>query len=640
MAETFRRFLLFMLEVLSVLLFAGVCILAQTVPATLAGVSLPKESKSVPLIAAVLFFFLQRRHCRGHSLSSFSAAVRMLARFNATRMFIPAALFVTTWYGIYLRGVTPTAAGLFGLAVSALAEWLMQGTSASRRSSIRGTDIDSHATANARAEGMTRPNEIALAWGAVRLPEHLSERHFCVVGGTGSGKTLTMRHLMQSILPHVGVNPDWRAVVYDAKRDILSLLSGMNLNCGIITLNPFDARSFAWDMARDLTDPASARQIANRLITKEPNEQNPFYTRAAQAVFAGILKSFMLTAPGKWTLRDALNVAASPARLRRVLSATPHTRDVIEQFFEPESTLKNTLQSIAANTAILEPVAALWDRCPPDRRLSLTDWLENRNEILVLGSDSTYSETVNAINRIIFNRLKELVSNLPEPTTRRTWFFIDELKEAGNLDGLPSLISFGRSKGVRVAVAFQDIEGLRRPEVYGEKAANEMLGLFGNKSILRLDSDVTSAWASKGIIGEQLGREYTTSNTSGPQGSSSGTTEHVFKREAVLASELLRLPPADGTSFGGYHVVPGIGVYFARTYYRHGLCGRGAEPDFVERDEREQLLSPWSDQDERRLFEEAPQLSPAVTNAESPPAEASPLALISRMSRAAKQNGS
>lgn len=631
MPENLRRFLFFLPEALSVFLFAGVCIVAQAVPATLAGVSLPKEAKSVPAIAALLFFFLQRQHCRELSASTFPAAVHTLARFNATRMFIPAVVFVTTWYGIYLRGVTPTAAGLFGLAVSAFAMWLVQRPSASRRSLLRGTDVLSHQAARAKVAGILRPDEETLVWGALTIPERFSEGHFCVVGAVGSGKTLTLRHLMQSVLPHIGERPDSRALIYDAKRDMLSILSGMKLACPVVVLNPFDARSSAWDMARDLTDPASSREIADILIPEKQNDQNPFYTNAAQTIFAGVLKSFMLTAPGEWTLRDVLSVAASPARLRKVLSAAPETEAIIEQLFEPENTFRNTLQTIAAATAVLEPVAALWHRCP--RKFSLTEWV-NSNAILVLGTDWTYTKTLKAINRLLFKRLSQLVLNASESRTRRTWFFLDELKETGNLDGLPSLLSYGRSKGVRVAVAFQDIDGLRRPEAYGEKTANEIVGLFANKSILRTDSEATARWAAQ-VIGEQLGSEYTTSRTSGPQGNSTGTTEHIFKRDAVLPSEIMRLPPADESSFAGYHVVPGIGVYSARWFYQQGLCKPGAADDFVKRPVPEQLLAPWANEDERRFARQGPQ-------AETSPAEAgpSPLTLISRMSRAAKDNGS
>ncbi|MGV2342203.1 MAG UNVERIFIED_CONTAM: type IV secretion system DNA-binding domain-containing protein [Planctomycetaceae bacterium] len=48
--------------------------------------------------------------------------------------------------------------------------------------------------------------------------------HFLAVGTTGSGKTVVMRLLMQSVLPEIGSGNDVRAVIYDAKQDMMSIL--------------------------------------------------------------------------------------------------------------------------------------------------------------------------------------------------------------------------------------------------------------------------------------------------------------------------------------------------------------------------------------------------------------------------------
>lgn len=624
------RLTVFVVECISVGVFAVLCFLAQALPKLIVGgPSPPADAGFLPVTAAALFFVLQRRHARDiyrNASIRVAAVTEAFLRYHVRRLFIPATIVIATWYGIYLRGVTPNGAALFGLTASACLAWLIQFPGGTRVTRLRGTELLSYAAARTRASSQVAPGEETLVWGGLRLPERASEGNFGSVGAPGTGKSVLMQHLMQSVLPLIGMRPDMRAVVYDAKRDMLSLLSGMKLSCPIIVLNPFDSRSVAWDMARDLTDPAATREIAEILIPEKSNDQNPFYARAAQAVFAAVLRSFILVSPGHWTLRDVLNVTASPKRLRKVLSATPETESVIEQIFKPATTFRNTLQTIAAATAVLEPVAALWSR--NTRQFSLAEWVSSES-ILVLGTDWTYSKTLKAINRVLFYRLTQLVLNQVESRSRRTWFFIDELKEAGNLDGLPSLLSFGRSKGVRVAVAFQDIEGLRRSDVYGEKAANEMLGLLANKSILRLDSEVTAGWASQ-VIGEEIGIERT--KTRGKEGTSE--VEHIYKREAVLASELMRLPPADATAFSGIHIIPSVGVYSVRWPYRQDLCSPGPIESFLPRPAAEQLLAAWNDEDERRLFgsdPEAPQSGYAM-EPKTAPDEPSPLASISRIS--------
>ncbi|MFX8836738.1 type IV secretion system DNA-binding domain-containing protein, partial [Acinetobacter baumannii] len=71
-----------------------------------------------------------------------------------------------------------------------------------------------------------------------------------------------------------------------------------------------------------------------------------------------------------------------------------------------------------------------------------------------------------------------------QPTTakdsgmQQAWFFLDEVREAGELDGLSRLMTKGRSKGACVVLGFQDIDGMR--DVYGDQVANEICAQCNN----------------------------------------------------------------------------------------------------------------------------------------------------------------
>ena len=72
-------------------------------------------------------------------------------------------------------------------------------------------------------------------WAGDRLPAGAGNKHFCVVGTTGSGKTITLQLLMQSVLPSLGESgADRRALIYDAKQDILSYLHTMVPNVPVL----------------------------------------------------------------------------------------------------------------------------------------------------------------------------------------------------------------------------------------------------------------------------------------------------------------------------------------------------------------------------------------------------------------------
>lgn len=462
---------------------------------------------------------------------------------------------------------------------------------------IRGTDLTSHAEAMRHAAILraASPNDGTFWWGGLALPQSADEGNFLVVGAMGSGKTTMLRHMMQTLLPQVGRTPDWRALIYDPKGDMLALLSGMDLPAELHILNPFDARSSAWDMARDVTDPGTALQVASILIPAE-DTQNPFFPNAARAILAGVMKALMSNAGTRWTLADVVRVAHDSDLLRRLLESVPDTRPLIDQYFAPEVTFKNVHSTIATRLSVLEPIAALWESAL--RKISLNDWIDG-GSILVLGCHDRLREALDAINRVLFQRLTELALDRSESQSRRTWCFLDEVRDAGKLEGLRRLMTKGRSKGARVVLGLQDIEGLRK--VYGDREANELAGVAAYKSFLRLDGPETARWAAD-AIGQQLRFEYTSSHTSSPGGPSRSTNEHIAERAAVLASQLMH--PARGAGEGliaGYHIAPRVGVYHAALPLFDGLRAPGRTPNFMPRPVAEQYLKPFDDEALERL---------------------------------------
>src|SRR5262245_66601618 len=102
------------------------------------------------------------------------------------------------------------------------------------------------------------PDEEGVFWGGVYLPLSEATSHFMCLGATGSGKSLTMRLLMQRVLPSIGAGSDSRALVYDAKQDALPLLHAICPHARIRTTNSFDPRGVAWDLAADIREPRLA----------------------------------------------------------------------------------------------------------------------------------------------------------------------------------------------------------------------------------------------------------------------------------------------------------------------------------------------------------------------------------------------
>jgi len=176
-------------------------------------------------------------------------------------------------------------------------------------------------------------------------------------------------------------------------------------------------------------------------------------------------------------------------------------------------TSSNIRASINAKLAIYEPIAAAWHRVAPtmnsSAKFSLAEWSScDSEEVLVLGNDEAARAALDAVNQAIFKRATEIILAREEQSqadrkvgNRQVWFFLDEVREAGCLDGLSRLLTKGRSKGACVVLGFQDIDGLR--DVYGSEVANEICAQCNNIAVLRVNSPSTANWASD-LFGRRL----------------------------------------------------------------------------------------------------------------------------------------
>ncbi|MCI0534447.1 MAG: type IV secretion system DNA-binding domain-containing protein [Verrucomicrobiales bacterium] len=475
----------------------------------------------------------------------------------------------------------------------------------------RGRRLRSPGEAAAALQRRRTSSDPGLQVGQYRLPSDSAYSHLAYVGATGSGKTLLQRLLMQSVLPLIGRGYGHRALVYDAKQDVLSVLAGMRLHCPIRTLNPLDARAVGWDMAADIRSPAAALQVAAILIPDAKTDNNPFFANAARHLLGGALNALIQHAGPVWTFRQVLHILRDPSKLRLLLHRCDHTRFLL-QYFEHPGTFQNILSTVLTHLAPFEVIAAAWDRA--EELISLKNWTQEES-ILVLGNDEANRAALEAMNRLIFRRISELVLSgdelVPaEPLAPRTWFFLDEVREAGKLESLSRLLTKGRSKGVAVVLGFQDVAGLQ--DVYGKEVANELVGQCSSTIILRLNSSETAAWASR-LLGTREVLESRRGQTRNYQaalrsltGTGDSVSHGVAARSLVLDSEIMDLPETSfETGLTGYVVTPWTGAFQEHLdggwLKEHLLAPAAAVPNFVPCPDDRQYLRPWSAEDGRLL---------------------------------------
>lgn len=367
-------------------------------------------------------------------------------------------------------------------------------------------------------------NRPTILWADLPMDRKYGTEHFLAVGASGSGKTTLINNLLKTVFARPA-----KAIVYDPKQEIVPLLYNIfkenneTIDAGgqtVRILHPLDTRCSAWDMARDIDGPVSARQLASILVqdssTGRPTES--FFTDATRDLLTGVLLSFVECIPnaGKWRFRDVLLAMMYEPYLRYVLDF-PSMRDgrplpmltrLRTSYLDTEDkrTTGNIRASINTKLCVFEPIAAMWDRAietSASKAFSIDQWVNGRSsQVLVIGNDESARVSIDAINQALFKRAteyilarEELSREDRESGTNQIWVFLDEVREAGKLDGLSRLMTKGRSKGACVVLGFQDIDGLR--DVYGEDVANEIIAQCNNIAVMRLNSPETSQWASE-----------------------------------------------------------------------------------------------------------------------------------------------
>jgi hypothetical protein len=160
-----------------------------------------------------------------------------------------------------------------------------------------------------------------------------------------------------------------------------------------------------------------------------------------------------------------------------------------------------------------------------------------------------------------------------------------------------------------VVLGFQDINGLR--DVYGREVAEELLGQCNTKVVLRNNSPDTTEWCAK-LFGSREVVETTPGSSRSFHGlvsdgsRSDSTSMGIVRRELVLDSEILGLPPAnldDGVT--GFFLNPLTGPYLDHVpgdwLRRHLKPRQNHVPDFLPRPDSDQYLRPWTDHEPGRF---------------------------------------
>ena len=483
----------------------------------------------------------------------------------------------------------------------------------------RGRRRIDYAEAKRLAAQRKKPDDPGFEWGGLTLPSSAKNENFLYLGGMGSGKTVAMFALMEQMLR----NQKTRAVIHDFKMNIYPFLLKLGIDKSRIKMmNPYDLRSIGWDIQKDMTDKDVATDIAYAFVPPNPKAgSGKFFDDAAREVVkAAFLYFFYLSLereekneerggqgkeelpPIRWTLRDVLNLLrADKEVMKAAFGQFDETRQVTEYLDRPNNEVITTMLN---HTRQFESIAARWDGKELQSLKDLRDSEEGK--IVILGFDGERGETLQALNRLMLNRMIELVTTQTNPHPPETWFFLDEFGQIGRIPKFASRIATLREYNGCVVVATQSIGQIQDDEKgYGEKAASIITQELKNKWFGKC-SEENSEWASLAIGDAEVYEESEGEQLQAGKLSTSTQRGRKTKR-LVMPTELSSLHKA--SKEGGseaFHITELISeaVYFHRLLPKH-LPQVVTEPPIrdYQRDERRRAgdLRPMTHEERERF---------------------------------------
>ncbi len=310
---------------------------------------------------------------------------------------------------------------------------------------------------------------------ALRIPRNAENKHFLIVGDTGSGKSSIIRQMLYQVEKRGEC-----AIIYDPACEFVKQFYSPHR--GDIVLNPLDARMPYWSPSLELRRRAEAKALAVSMYQPE-GVTNRFFVEAPQKIFAHLLTYLP-------TPTELVHWMSNPAEIDQRVRGTEYWALIDSRAPHQRTGVLGSLNMSADSFRLLprqEETTAAW---------TATSWAETRRGWIFITSRPTLREALRPLISLWIDLLVLRLLNEPDPGQKPVWFVIDEMASLQRLPQLHTAITESRKSQNPVILGFQ---GRSQMEArYGEDA-EAMLSQPATKIFLRTTEPRAAKWVSEAI---------------------------------------------------------------------------------------------------------------------------------------------
>jgi hypothetical protein len=310
---------------------------------------------------------------------------------------------------------------------------------------------------------------------SLRIPRGAENKHFLIVGDTGSGKSSIIRQMLYQ----VEARRD-SAIVYDPACEFVKQF--YNSRRGDIVLNPLDARMPYWNPSNELRRKAEAKALAVSLYQPE-GVTNRFFVEAPQKIFAHLL-SYLPTP------QQLIQWMSNPEEIDRRVRNTEYWALIDPKAPQQRTGVLGSLNMSADSFRLLPK------EDETNRVWTATEWAKTRRGWIFITSRPTMREALRPLISLWIDTLVLRLLNEPMSDQKPAWFVIDELASLQRLPQLHTAITENRKSQNPVILGFQ---GRSQMEARYGQDAEAMLSQPATKIFLRTTEPRAAKWVSDAI---------------------------------------------------------------------------------------------------------------------------------------------
>lgn len=317
-------------------------------------------------------------------------------------------------------------------------------------------------------------------------------RHVLFLGGIGTGKTVGMKALVESI--RRGAQPEDVFVFFDTKGDYHKAF----YKHGDATICVGDQTAFSgartWNLFSELRSVPQAdlvdevNELAATLfegVGQSAGDNNKFWTNMAQDLFAGIVIALVRAERANGTSYSNLDLRAVAdkwdlATIRTALQGHPDLRGTLQYILRDDSNTTNSVL-IFLQQMLRQTFSSSFKH---QGDFSAREFVRAKGgNALFLEFDVALGTTVTPVFRTLIDLvLKESLGRSRAPG--RVFMILDEFALLPHLRHIDAGLNFGRSLGLRFVVGTQNVGQVL--DAYGTGLGNSILSAFGTVFAFRL----------------------------------------------------------------------------------------------------------------------------------------------------------